>query len=236
MIYQPLPPPSFAVTFSETGLPLAMSWSVSVGGVERTSDLSTIVADETAGTYPFTIGPVPGYTASITAGNVTVSSGPKTVDISFSPVPGPGHYRVGFDETGLPSGTSWGVTLNGTLLISSSAAINFTEANGSFTFEVSSVAGYSASPSSGSVDVKGGPVVLSISFTTSQTPPRNNATTPPEFLGLPPIEGYALLGGIILVVLLVIGAAILLRRRGKASPDATPSAPPPGVAGPPPPP
>jgi len=236
MIYQPLPPPSFAVTFSETGLPLAMSWSVTVGGVMHTSFLSTIVANETAGTYPFTIGSVPGYTASITAGNVTVSSGPKTVDISFSAVPGPGHYRVSFDETGLPSGTSWGVTLNGTLLISSSVAINFTEANGSLTFEVGSVAGYSASPSTGSVDVKGGPETLSIDFTTSQSPPKNNATNPAKILGLPPLEGYALLGGIVLVVLLGLLAAILLRRRGKSSRDAMPSAPPPGAGGVPPPP
>ena len=161
-----------------------------------------------------------------------MTNGPQTVDIAFSVVPGPGQYVVSFDEAGLPTGTSWGVTLNGTNLASSSAWINFTEVNGSLSFEVGSVPGYTANPSSGSVDVKGAGVSRPITFTTAQ----NTSTSPQAFLGLPVIEGYALLGGIVLLVVVGVVGAIMYRRRRKASPDAVASAPPPGAggAGPPP--
>ncbi|MFZ1024224.1 MAG: hypothetical protein WAN87_08820, partial [Thermoplasmata archaeon] len=150
-----------------------------------------------------------------------------------------------FDESGLPAGTAWGVTLNGSLLASSSASINFTEDNGSFAFEVESVQGYTANPSNGSVDVKGTAVTQSITFQVARTTPPANGSSSPKILGLPPIEAYALIGGIALAVLLGLVALMLIRRRKKAVTNAgppteptagsTPPVPPPPPPPPPPP-
>ena len=48
-------------------------------------------------------------------------------------------YPVIFTESGLPSGTSWSVTLNGTSQTSSTATIGFEEPNGSYVYYVAAV-------------------------------------------------------------------------------------------------
>lgn len=119
-------------------------------------------------------------------------------------------YTVTFVEQGLPASTSWSVTLAGAPMSSTITSIQFTEANGPYAFTVGIVTGYSASPSSGSVTVNGGPVTKQISFTSSSSvPPPSSSST--GLLGLPGSDGYILLGVIILafVVLLI---ALLLRR------------------------
>jgi len=119
-------------------------------------------------------------------------------------------YTVTFSEQGLPASTSWSVTLAGAPMSSTTTSIQFTEANGPYSFTVASVAGYSATPSSGSVTVSGGPVTKEITFTSSSSAPPSSSSSS-GFLGLPGSDGYILLGVIILafVVLLI---ALLLRR------------------------
>jgi len=58
------------------------------------------------------------------------------------------YYTVTFTETGLPYGTSWSVTFNGTTESSSTNTITFNEPNGIYSFSIASISGYSASPSS----------------------------------------------------------------------------------------
>jgi parallel beta-helix repeat protein len=75
-------------------------------------------------------------------------------------------YSVTFTESGLPSGTSWNVTFNGTTSSSSSSTITFTGVNnGTYSYTVGSAAGYTASPSTGSVTVNGADVNQQITFT-----------------------------------------------------------------------
>jgi len=96
------------------------------------------------------------YTDSLA---VTQTTYPLTPDVAP-----PGTYAVQFVEEGLPSGTSWSITLNGTLRSSQGNTIAFTELNGSYAFSVSSVASYNSNVSSGTVKVVGQPVTLSVSF------------------------------------------------------------------------
>ncbi len=91
-------------------------------------------------------------------------------------------YTVTFTEGGLPSGTSWSVTLRGTTQSSTSSSIAFTEANGTYAFTVGAVSGYTASPSSGSVTVNGAAVSKAVTFTA--VPPSAYAVTFTES-GLP---------------------------------------------------
>jgi hypothetical protein len=96
---------------------------------------------------------------------------------------------------------------------------------------VGGVTGYAASPNTGSVVVQGAAVLRSIAFAAAPPTPKSNATSPPEFLGLPLIEGYALLGGIVLLVILALVGAILYRRRPRPPAGGASAAPPPGAGG-----
>lgn len=71
-----------------------------------------------------------------------------------------------FSETGLPAGTSWSVALNGILWSSVTPWINFTLANGTYTYRVTPVAGLVVSPSSGAVTLSGAPTTVTVKFAT----------------------------------------------------------------------
>jgi hypothetical protein len=73
-------------------------------------------------------------------------------------------FVITFTETGLPSGTSWSVTLAGSLSTSTTTTITFSEQNGSYSYSVGSVPGYLANPASGTVTVTGVPVSQGIGF------------------------------------------------------------------------
>ncbi|MGC8688950.1 MAG: S53 family peptidase, partial [Thermoplasmata archaeon] len=77
----------------------------------------------------------------------------------------PATYTVTFTESGLPSGTSWSVTLAGSTKSSTTNTITFSEPNGSYSFSVGAVTGYTASPSSGTITVNGANVNQAITFT-----------------------------------------------------------------------
>jgi hypothetical protein len=73
-------------------------------------------------------------------------------------------YAVTFTESGLPASTSWAVTLNGVEHTSTTVSIVFNMPNSTYPFQVGTVAGFVASPSSGTVTVAGAPVSKTISF------------------------------------------------------------------------
>ena len=155
---------TYPVTFTESGLPSGTSWSVTLGGTPANSTTSSITFARSNGTWAYTVGSVVGYTANRSSGAVTVNGVSASVSVRFSPVP-PGEYSVTFEESALPTGTNWSVTVNGTTESSSGATVVFMESNGTYAFSVGSVAGYTASPSSGAVMVNGTAVTESITFT-----------------------------------------------------------------------
>ncbi len=203
--------PTYAVTFDETGLPSPPSWTVTLEGSPQSATTTMIQFVEVDGSYSFSVGAVTGYTAAPSSGTVVVSGGPLTRDIVFTPTTAPPPtYPITFTETGLDSGTSWSVTLAGTLLSSSTSTIATTAANGSYPYTVSSVTGYTASPASGTVTITGAGQTVAITFTATPT-----GTSPPPspsgFLGLPGSDGYILLG--ILVAAIAAILFLVLARR-----------------------
>jgi len=77
----------------------------------------------------------------------------------------PRNYSVGFTATGLPSSTPWSVTFDASVEAGSAGGISLPEENGSYTWNVTPVAGYAVSPASGVVDVDGTDVTVSLTFT-----------------------------------------------------------------------
>ncbi|MGC8673487.1 MAG: hypothetical protein ACP5TO_08350, partial [Thermoplasmata archaeon] len=74
-------------------------------------------------------------------------------------------YSVNFTESGLPSGTLWSVTLNGSTETSITNTITFQEPNGSYSYTIGSINGYTASPSSGTIMLNGTNINQIINFT-----------------------------------------------------------------------
>ena len=141
----------YQVTFSETGLPYGTSWSVTLNGSLETSTNSTISFTEANGTYSFTVGQVAGYNTSDATGEVNISGSQVNQAIKFSQVSSISKYLVTFKETGLPSGTSWSVSINSMTNTSTSSMLTFELANGNYTFTTTNSAGYSYN---GSLNVK----------------------------------------------------------------------------------
>ena len=151
---------TFSVTFTESGLPGGTSWAVIVNGENRSSTGGTIVFQEANGSYQFTVySSNPVYQAK--GGSFTVQGSGVVIVVSFFSKT----YSVVFSETGLPLGTSWSVTFNGATNRSSGGIIGFESVNGTFPFTVGGVAGYAANPPSGTVNVRGSAVLVSIDFT-----------------------------------------------------------------------
>ena len=151
---------TYTVTFTESGLPGGTGWTVAVNGENRSSTSETIVFHEANGTYRFTVySSNAAYQAK--GGSFTVQGNAVVVVVSFFLAT----YSVVFSESGLPLGTSWSVTFNGTTNRSAVGTISFESANGTFPFTIGGVPGYAADPSSGTVNVRGGSVFVSIDFT-----------------------------------------------------------------------
>ncbi len=83
------------------------------------------------------------------------------------PVP-PGKFALTFTETGLPGGSDWSVTIGATTAYSNGGdVVSFQEANGTLTYRVDPVNGYSATPSTGSVVLAGASKNVAVTFSTS---------------------------------------------------------------------
>ena len=170
---------TYAITFTEAGLPTGTSWSVALNGSTQSSISSSIVFNDPNGTYSFTVGSVSGYAATPSSSSLMLSGYPVTESITFSPKT----YPVTFTETGLPSGTTWSITLNGQTFTSLTSTITFSEPNGSYSYSIGSISGYTTSPSSGLVTVSGSNLDEAIVFT--KNTPSLYAVTFTEY-NLPP--------------------------------------------------
>jgi len=155
---------TYSVTFTETPLPSGTNWSVTMGGTPQASTTSTITFTDQNGTYGYTVASVSGYTSSPSSGSVTVAGEAKTVTVTFNAL-APGTFAVTFTETGLPSGTDWLVSLNGTMESSTVSYIDFAEMNGTYSYIIGAVPGSVASPSAGNVTVNGESISISLVWT-----------------------------------------------------------------------
>ncbi|MHB8361419.1 MAG: hypothetical protein ACYDAO_07225 [Thermoplasmataceae archaeon] len=156
--------PVFPVVFTESGLPSGTSWSIALNGYITSSSTSTVIFNVSNGTYSYTIGSVSGYTVAPSSGNVTVNGQTFNQAITFTPVKVVSKYTVTFTESGLPSGTSWSVTFNGSTLSSTTNTISFTAANGTYSYNVNMANEYQAKPDSGMVIVSGANLYVSLTF------------------------------------------------------------------------
>ncbi|MGB6443222.1 MAG: thermopsin family protease, partial [Thermoplasmata archaeon] len=159
---------TYSVTFSESGLPVGLTWQVTVNGVP----MSTVTDGGTDsltftglanGTYAYSIADNGGWhqTTLAYAGTVGVSGAPVAEPtLVYTAVT----YKVAFVESGLPTGTSWSVTLGAQTVSSTTTKVVFHLVNGSYTYSIGLVAGYEPKTASGTFVVAATPVKVSVPF------------------------------------------------------------------------
>jgi YVTN family beta-propeller protein len=202
---------TYSVNFTAIGLPAGTNWSVALGGTTNSSAAATLAFMVPNGTYSYALGTVSGWTTSIFSGSVAVDGMAISQSVTWTPVT----YSVAFTEKGLPSGASWTVTLDGIRQSSSAATLAFSLGNGTYRFSAGTVPGYTESPSSGSITIQGANVTKTMAFSVVPSNPSASSAT---ILGLPAIEGYALLGGLAVAVAAIALGAVRWNRKRRRPP------------------
>jgi len=209
-------PPTYNVTFQETGLADGTPWSVTLGESPGHGMGTSIVISTTDGTYPFTAS-ASGYKADPASGSITVDGSNVTQGIVFSVAVAP-TFTLTFVEQGLPSGTTWWVNITGeTPLSSSGTTISIALANGTYTYRATAD-NRSYGALAGTAVVKG-TTTVTLLFSNSQSSPGTG------FLGLPGNEGYYALGGVGAAAAIALLLALLAagRRRKKKDDKGNPA-------------
>ncbi len=169
-------PPLYNVTFVEQGLPKGMSWGGETYSNWGEFDNSTTNASfvvplpNTTTTYDtFYVRSVPDYAVTDYL-YFEVKAAAEMIDVNFT-----AQFTVSLVETGLPSETLWYANLTGTSTSVYGSTYNgtvaFSVVNGSYTFSVTHVWGYVASPITGPVTVDGSNVTVDIVFAPAPTFP-----------------------------------------------------------------
>ncbi|HEV2166312.1 MAG TPA: hypothetical protein VGS23_04980, partial [Thermoplasmata archaeon] len=151
------------VTFSETGLPSGATWWVNVSGGPSTHSMSSSLGFlEPVGNFSYTVASnAPVVTPHPPSGTFRVSGGAVTRSVSFTL--SPGNYSLDFVESGLPDSTNWVVTIGNTSLNSTTDSIEFVERNGTYSWSITPIAGYS-SRWKGNVTIGGADSEVAIGF------------------------------------------------------------------------
>ncbi|HEV2165452.1 MAG TPA: YncE family protein [Thermoplasmata archaeon] len=148
----------FEIPFREAGLPVGTPWNISIGPASNESTTALLGLFEPNGTYAYAIHPIPGYSTTWT-GSVTVLGVHGPVNVTFLRVT----YQLEFDESGLPFGTPWAVSIGGPPISSTTSRIAFNAPNGTYSYIVEPVAGYSGDRS-GTLALNGSGSVVPVVF------------------------------------------------------------------------
>jgi YVTN family beta-propeller protein len=87
LVFTQTPLATYTVSFSELGLPGASSWLVTLDGTSRNGTGVLVFPALPNGTYRFTVGPVAGYTASPSSGEILVNGTNVAQAIAFARTP-----------------------------------------------------------------------------------------------------------------------------------------------------
>jgi hypothetical protein len=160
--YYPLAGPvgSFGVWFEAEGLNAGASWSVTFNGHTQATTNDYLVFYALPGTYSFTVASASGYSETPGSGSVTVTNSEQDQYLYFT-----AQYNVSVTETGLPTGTSWSAAVGGVTATGTTSTLNIPSGSGTMSFQIAPVAGYTASPASGTVTVTNGVYDLWVTFT-----------------------------------------------------------------------
>jgi hypothetical protein len=206
-----------AVTFHEVGLAKGSTWCVTLGSTLKgcSTTASVVFKGFTPATYSYALETIGSATTLVkvgttwtvqSSGSVTNTKG-VTVQVRYA-------YTVTFTETGLAGGTSWTVTSQGQTVSSTTDTILIYLTNGTQSFSVHAVTGYTRSPASGHLDMAGAPASQAVTFT-PRTPEPVTAPSGPvaTVLHREAVRGVDAAPFLVLVIFSFLGAAMALGGR-----------------------
>ena len=224
-------PSQYTLRFTVNGLPTSTAWALVLDGVTHSGLSGPAGFSEENGSYSWSVPTVSGYLLTPNSGTTTVNGGDVTVALTVTQVT----YHVTFQAVGLNATASWSVTIGSSTLTGvGSGSIVFNLPNGSYTYTVGSISGYTISNGTGPLQIQGAGQTVTVTF-------HANGSGGSSPLGLSTI----LIIAIVVLVVAAVLAVLLMRRRRKAGPPppvqwSPPSAgtptPPPGAVAPPAPP
>ena len=188
----------YTVTFTESGLPSGTVWYINISNGQSYKSTGTEISlNEPNGTYSYVVSSSnKSYSPNPSSGSFTVNGSTVSRSISFSQV----IYIITFKESGLPSGTSWSVTLNGVTETSTNSTITFHEPYGTYSYSISLPSGYKTSSSSGSIKTSQPSLIIPITVSSTS---HSSSTS------------YLIYIIIAMVVIAAVIGAVLAMRRGK---------------------
>ena len=183
-----------------TGLPASAVWYVNItGGPSSGPILSnesyTFILND--GTYGYSAG-VSSNDYSASPGTITVQGKQVYTSVPFRAM----KYGVTFEESGLMNNTLWTVVFNGQAYKTASNTYVFAEFNGTYTYDITNVTGYTVSGQTAQVVVNGHNVTVSVVF-------KRNSTSPE----IPPDLVYGIAGAGAAVVIGAIAYSIIRKRK-----------------------
>ncbi len=205
-----LPPNEYTVLFEQAGLPPTARWSVDLGGTVVTGAGTTLGFDVPNGTYTYQVTGPSGYRVSPDQGMLTVDGSLTTLPVTFEPV----RYTVLFDESGLPAGAAWGISINGSDLLGASTSLSELVAPGTYAWSAEPVAGYNASPAAGTVSVGNANVTVNLAWSHQPSGPGVVSTTPSTTLPWTLIIALIVVG----VGVMVVAVWAVVRKRPRSGP------------------
>jgi YVTN family beta-propeller protein len=149
----------FEVSFNERGLPAGQNWTAYLNRAGATSGNATISFWEPNGTYNWSIHPIAGFITSW-SGTISISGSSQSSEVRFVQAT----YRIEFSESGLGLGTPWNLTISSNRTGSNATSILVWEPNGTFSWSVVPIPGYTTNWSS-SLVVSGSPEFVNLTFT-----------------------------------------------------------------------
>lgn len=155
-----------AVCFEESGLPGGTQWSGILGGQSESSTSTQLCFAEPAGSYAYTLNDADSYDPSPSSGTLSVAA-PSSIAVTYSPTT----FQWCFDESGLPNGSDWTVSVDGDTHIGGGTQICGSGSNASYSFTVGGPQYYAPTPASGSFTISGANASISVSFSFNPPPP-----------------------------------------------------------------
>lgn len=152
--------------FEVTGDPAGLTWEAIVGSADRYTSSSSLWVNVPNGTVTdYSIAPPPGYESTPGHGTVDPNGSTVTVSLVFAWNSTAPMFDLWFNETGLPLGTPWGVTVDATEVNSTTATALFSVPNGTYyPFTVSPPTAFAPNITQGLVSITGAPYTVAINF------------------------------------------------------------------------
>ena len=154
---------TYSVNFSERGLPAGFEWGVNIsGGQSVVGSTGSVLISLSNGTYSYH---VVSYNktympTSNVSGTFTVKGSALTFSVSFMQV----LYKFVFKETGLSSGKTWTVEINGHVYSTNNTSLTVMLSNGTYSVTASGPSGYNSNMTSHSLHVSGSGKTVNVGF------------------------------------------------------------------------